>query len=266
MIEIDATKLYAVIGDLREALTASGGDASNIMAEETGRLALQIMRFTPPMNEAQGKAAVEKQIKSLFSEAHADLIAIEVKRHGTRGIDDYITGKDGKKIHLLWGTVDPTGDRMREIHLRTIDRRTGHIPKMITGDKGTWLARAVVPQGKRGPYIAKIQAHIGRWKATWAQVASELGIRAGIPGFVKRHLPSQKAIFDASGLQNTDGPSITFGSSAPGAAREAARIRDAINERVKKIKRRINLAVSGYNQAVAQGMKLRAKQRSYNDE
>ena len=71
---IDTTALDAKLASLRAALIGAGqpGDMGKIIKDESRLLAQQIIRFTPPKNQAQGRGAVQRAlVKVVMGGAYA---------------------------------------------------------------------------------------------------------------------------------------------------------------------------------------------------
>ena len=263
--EIDVSRAQDSMDALYAAMLGAGQDASNLVKDETRRLAKTIVSFTPPIKgtagtpRSQGEHAIEREFNSLFSEATPRLIDEVGSKYGLHNIRTaYLTEQGGQRLNLQWDHLDPTGDRMDQYH--KMYQRDGKVPLVRRQSKTVWASRVVVPLGSRGPFIKKFQAHVGRWKATFALVGSRLGDT--FPAWISRHFGSlgETGIADLSGLSDAEKPSITFGSRSPGNNKIRSSIQAALNTRARAMVSRARLIVSGYAKDVAQGMRPRAGQ------
>jgi len=256
--ELDTSRAVAALEGLADAL---GQDASELVRDESRRLIRTITNITPPGKGGRrlGEQAIEKQLSNLFSEAGPPLIDEIGSKYGVRDISAaYITEKTGERIQLDWKQLDPTGDRMAEIHAANRDPNTGRVKIIRRANKGTWSSRAVVPMGTRAPYIARVKQRVGRWKASWALGGSKLG--DSYPGWIARHFGSVDniSIVDLSGLADKEKPAIVFGSKAAGNNRIRALVKAALDIRIKAMLNRTRLVTSGYKKDVAQSIRPKA--------
>ena len=256
---LTSERLTEAMSSLREAMIGAGQDCANIVRDEHRRLTRTIVNFTPPTpaSGAQqlGERAVERDIKSLVSEASPELIDRIGSRYGIQDIHAFITLRDGTKKELNWEHLDPTGARLSEYHQMYRDERGRVRPRKPV--EGTWSARVIVPQGVRAPYIKIVQQRVGRWKAKWAYAAAQLGDK--YPTWITRHFGRIAAdSFYQADLKNENGPSITFGGRGPNFRRNLSNVQGAVKFRAKAMLRRAHLMVSGYRQDLAQGMRAQA--------
>lgn len=256
-IHVDTTRLNQVLLDLQEALGTAGqpADLSDIVRDETRRLAEAIVRITPPKSRKLGMDRIEKDLKSIFSEADIETIDEIGSEHGLTNIDTWIGKKE--KIHLKWGRIDPTGARIKENHRESM--KTGRVLGRVLKEKeGIWRAKYIIPRGMRSPYVKQVQKHVGRWKATWAKVAVDLGSK--VVSWIGDHIAGNpKAISDTKGLMDGSFPKVTFGSRAPGVRRQEALIKDALRIRQEAIRKRIKIILSGYAKDVWHGVRAQSR-------
>lgn len=261
--DIDTSGMNGMLDGLSDALIGQGqgSDCSQILRDETRRLSKQIVAFTPPLKsnhgapKASGEMAIAGELHSLFTEAGTKLIDEIGSEHGLHDINAFITRPQGDKLNLRWGTIDPTGARMAEYHQKEKNSR-GKIGRRVKrSEPGKWFARYVVPTGTLEPYIKTIQKRVGRWRASWATVASNLGQQ--FPAWISRHFGSvnEISISNIEGLQSRTSPSVTFGSRAPGNQRQRGIIQSAVTARGKAIGKRIRLVLSGYAKDVREGIR-----------
>lgn len=269
---IDSTRHNVAMDSLFNAMCATGGDAAKLVEQETRLLSKTIVNFTPPIKskwgnpKTSGEMAIKAELYSLFSEAEPRLIDEVGSKHGTKDINAFITNANGEKVNLQWANLDPLGSRMDEYHEKFQNRR-GKVPRTKASGSGVWKARVVVPKGSRDPYIKKLQARVGRARASFAQTAARLG--ATFPSWISRHFGapiSDIAIMELSGLQNPVSPSVVFGSRAPGIDRVRDRVQAAVNFRAKVIVRKVKLILSGYNKDIAAGIKAQSQAYKFDGE
>jgi len=268
---IDVSRANQAMDSLREAMIGAGEDAKNLVRDETRRLAKMIAAFTPPIKggagspQKVGEAAVERELKNLISEATPGLIEEISSRYGVHDIHTaYVTEKDGTHLNLKWGAIDATGAAI-ELYHKQNRGPDGKVKREKRPRKDVWSARVVVPFGTRGPYIDKIKARVGRWKATWALIGAKLGDK--YPNWISRHFDSISGIAtaDIDGLNNGEKPFAVFGSAAPGNNRIRQRVQSAVSARARAMARRTKLILSGYSQDISRGMKAQARAKDYSE-
>jgi hypothetical protein len=269
-IEIDTSKLNDMIAQLQDALGHAGkpADLSDIVRDETRRLAEGIVRITPPYDRAEGEAAIENEINSLFSEASPDLIRgitegfsrrVNRKRV-TTNVDTEITKKDGTKLRLKWDNVLKSAPRtkMQEIHYLAKNAR-GKVYMRRLNEAGVWKARNVVPHGASKRYIKYVKKHVGRWKASWSKVIVKLGGKRPTH-WIARHIDNHPhAVADTEGLMNGSFPKVTFGSRSPGVGRQRSIVQNAVRIRGEAMAKRIKLILSGYSRDLSKNMRIQAR-------
>lgn len=262
-LEIDTRILTERLNGLYDALLANGQqcDAQQLVRDEAGRLIKTIVNFTPPLGPGgkatgarkAGELAIAKQLNSLFSEAEPDTITEIQNKYGDTNVSTGLTMKDGMKLPLNWANIDSQGNRMREFHHQY--RRNGRVP-IEKKQKGRWDARVVVPEGKRAPYVSKVQKSVGRWRASIAAALPSL--QQHVPTWINRHFGSVQAIqiLDMSMLNHPTQPRITFGTRAPGIdAAYVGRVNFAIKLRAKAMATRARMIIRGYGEDMRSGRK-----------
>lgn len=260
--QVDTTKAVAALESLSDALVGAGQDASNLVRDETRRLCKTITNFTPPLKgsgnaKQTGEHAIEREFKSLFSEATPLLIDEVGSKFGVHDIRTaFVTEQNGTRLNLRWDNLDPTGNRMEDYHEKY--QKNGKVPLVKNVNNTVWAARVVVPVGSRDPFIKKIQQRVGRWKASFALAGAKLGDK--YPSWISRHFGSLSdiSVADISGLSNKENPVVLFGSRAPGNNKIRASIQAAVNARARAMVKRVKLILSGYAKDVANGIRPRA--------
>lgn len=260
---IETDKLILGMDSLREALLGQGQDARNLVQDETRILARTIVAFVPPVSNGKsakqiGELAVESDLKDLITEVNQTLIDEVGSKYGITDIKGaYLMERTGERVQLEWEHIDPTGNRLDEYHAQ-YRNKDGRIPKSGDSADNVWSARVVVPYGTRDPFIAKIKAHVGHFKATWAKAGAILGDRS-YPRWITNHFGTQLGILNKDGLSNPEAPTITFGSRAQGNQKIAKDVQKAVNARVKNLAAKVKLALSGYSRDLAKGMRAQAR-------
>lgn len=237
-IEIDdygwRTKLAKYSAFTRTMMT----DALN---EEWPLLIGLIIRLTPPKTLAQGRAAVNRDIRKTMRPF--DPAAIR-----TEGIQEIVDRKDIEAYNIvaqriksgpMAGTYAVPFSPEQHTHYRN------RLGKIGTGTRG----RAVVLGSDAGllkKYIREVQNRVGWAKSGWLAALHLVGAKPA-PGFVERHGEGGGAVIDER--KDPEYPSITAINRTPWAARrdEGQRIiKDAIDSREisieNKIKTKMRLA------------------------
>jgi hypothetical protein len=269
--EIDLTGWHRATESLSAALLGSGHDVSEILADETKRLSRQIMNFTPPMKQKKlsedtpdasakkiGEMAIQRDLSKLYSEADTKLIDEVGSQHGLANISVFITDKDGSKKFLRWDTIDPEGSRMSATHSAFL--AGGRTLTRLKSNQHTWAARNIVPRGAIAKLQAQLIPRVGRWKASWAQLAIKLGDR--LPQWIAGHNVKNISRADDGMLHDNERPSLTFGSSAPGVQLSQADVQKAVYQRMGNILKRVQKVLHGYKYDIGNGhtCKPRAKE------
>lgn len=257
--EVDATKFKRAMESLSDALLSSDGDASMVLTDETKRLTRQIMNFTPPFKSSSmsedvpnasakkiGELAIQRDLRRLYSEADTELMDEVGSRYGVSNINTFVTGKDGAKLNLRWQRIDPEGSRMAAVHNDFMN--SGRKLQRLNSNQHIWAARNVVPKGSIAKMQSDLVSRVGRWKASWAKTAMDLGDK--MPSWISRHNVSNISVSDKTQLTDRTRPSITFGSKAPGVGSTRPAIQAALNQRAAIIVRRVAMMLRGYKKDI----------------
>jgi hypothetical protein len=253
----NTTNLAKALGGLREALIASGqsGDAAVIVKDESRRLATEISNQTPPKKKATLERKIGRDVGGNFSILTSNIPAAA---QGNKQMRWLVAGP-----RFLYG-VPPSHDLrsgtadLLSIHRGLRKRGSGERTKKLfpLGQRGKQhvyrVNRYIVTPKAIASLRRTLAAKIGRMKASWAATAIALG-EATIPAWVRKHIPSPKAVTDLSGLSRPASPSVLFGSRSPGVSRTGDMVRRATQVRLKKVIARIRLILNGYKQDIAQG-------------
>jgi hypothetical protein len=243
------------------AICGSGKDAvaSQLVAAEGVRLLKQIVKITPPGKQAEGAASVRSDLTDFIAEADPAFLDYVEGRKGTGPIDFRIKNPESDGItRLVWGRIARTEADIHKAHIAVRLRGTGKIPRSFPATPETWRSRVVVPRGVREPYIRKMQARVGRWRASWAE---SLSVLSGVVGkavrpapWVRRHIPSPQAKTANVSTLTGPSPSVTFGSQSPGVSRQRSLVESAMKIRAETMKRRAAFIISGFNRDLKRGM------------
>ncbi len=242
-IDISAwTRKVALLG------AATGKNMREVLDEEWPLLMRKIVDFTPPKTLAQGRAAVNRDIRKTMRPFDPALVR-------TEGVREIVARKNIEAFNLVAGRAHGgplQGARAvpfsPEIHTSARNARgrvtTSQQNRVVLGSDAQLLKR----------YLKTIQDRVGWAKAGWLQALHLLGETAA--SYIERHSPGSGRVIDDR--DNPDNPSITAVNRTPWAVRkdEAQRIiGDAYDSRVvaifSKVKTKLRLAVkeSGFDMA-----------------
>jgi len=216
-------------------------DRKVIVAEEIRFLLEYAMRFTPPKNLAQGRAAVKRDILRTMRAILPDEFTSNPKLKRIVQRRDII-GYNAAAVHFL-GTLRNTRavEFEARIHTAQRDRRMRVRPNAMNG-RTVLLGRQ--QQGLLSRYIRKIQEHVGIAKDGWWPALKAVGGKA--PNYVTRHGTTAGEVVDELGFMAaaaTPFPKITVINKTGWGVREGARIlNDAAKLRAKVMERRIRQA------------------------
>ena len=247
---IDYAPFNAAMDEVYNAMIGAGkdSDAQNLVWMETKRLALNIVRDTPPPKlaggEAAGKAAITKDLYSLISEAPPEMLDRISAKYGTSEVETWHTKKGGEQEKIRWEHIARSVEELPDLHNKYRGKRGR--PYRLKKVQGQWKSRIVVDKGIREQYIKRVQANLGRWKAKWALCAFHLG--ATIPKWISRHfdyVAARGAVYQPN-LEDKLHPNIVFGGSGPDFKRNQALIERAIKIRAKAMSKRAALMLSDY--------------------
>jgi hypothetical protein len=265
---IDTSRAQQQLEALHDAMVGKGMDASSVVRDELRFLSRTIVNFTPPLGpggrvagaKKAGENAISRELDNLISQGKPKFLTEVAQKWGLKDVKGFVTRPDGSKLAIQFNDVDPSGERLKELHLRYRSTERGKVPLQRHRD-GTWSARVLTVQGQRAPYISRVQSRVGRWKATWAYAAGLAGSK--FPQWISRHFPTlgNLTVADIHGLDDPVYPVVTFGSRAPGGRRTVQRIQAAVNFRAQAMRRRIKLILSGYRADVAR--KIRAEAQAH---
>lgn len=245
-VEINATGLNQLIGELQDAMIAYGDEADfrKLMRDQAGILAKEISLKLGPKTQAAGEKKLESVIGKAFTEITVPVFP-QSKRGGGKGPlqfmfassdPNYLVGVDGK------ATITST---MSAAELAKQSRRSMGVKWEVVGRRGKQrvvkLNRYLVQLGRKNQLLDALKNRIGRMRATFAYAAAALG-RKDTPGWVSRHFSAVRsegrAIFDMAKLKDKDQPQIVFGSRVPGIENFADMVQEAVDNRSRKVAER----------------------------
>lgn len=244
---------------LAETLKVDGGE---LLRDESKRLARTIATYIPPFGfgpsaRKTALGAVDSDVKRLFSEATPHLLDEVGSRYGISQINTaYVTEMGGTRLNINWEHIDPEAAHLEQYH-RDYRTQSGRITAMPR-KPSTWSAHVAIPAGSRKPFSDKLQERTGRWKASWALLSYQLGDKP-FPTWINRHFPFVSQGLSAANItkaMDKENPEIIMGSRAPGNFRMLQIIRRALDVRIRAMRKRIKLILSGYSKDVANGIRL----------
>ncbi len=261
--DIDTTGLHNRLNELHDALIGAGrpGDAATVVEDEAKRFLVQVNRYTPPKNKAQGEAAVEKDLRKIFTPVNEDFLNTVGSEHGVSAVDAWIfSEKRQANINLKWSRIDPSGAGMADFHLknRNARGRTNRLNPKANGSK-IWSAAYIVSFEDFKNYAKKIKERVGRRRAAWGVSYAKLG--GAFAGWIGRHVGAGAKGQCVANLSNTTRPGVEMVNFAPGIMDDQRIVQSALRARERAIGKRIRLMISGYAKDVAQGIRITRKER-----
>ena len=237
----------------------AGSVAATLVADESRRMLRQLIRFTPPQTQKQGERAVGAEIHNLASEASYEFLSEIGSAHGTTNIDVRIRSPKYPGVsRLLWGRICMSEDSFAAAHKAARQPSTGKVPLQYFSNPSEWRRRVVVPRGVRSRYIDKMKKRVGRWKASWAVsleiICQATGVNFPVAPWVRRHVPTPKAVRANPTTLSGAFPTIAFGSRSPGVSRQRGVVENSIRVRAEAMRRRAALVISGWNEEMKRGM------------
>lgn len=250
---IDTRGLNSDLAALQDALIGSGqaGDATNLIEQEARLFMKMVIKLTPPKNQAQGRNAVQRDIgKTMRPLDPSDWKSQKLKLR----IDALIKAGNEQALQKLFRSFK-NGKKNVQVH--RFDQR---IHRMNRKSRGRVMVNRrntlVFTKKAYNDYLKKMQARVGRFKASWGQAYLAHGGK--LSPWISRHLPTPKAIH-YNGLADRSRPTIIFGSASPGARDLRRVLASTLAARRQAIQRRIKLIESGYAKDIVAGMRPRRK-------
>lgn len=253
-ITVDATNLNRKIESLYDALIGAGqqGDAATIITDEARRYIKQVLKFTPPKSQAQGRAAVSRDIARAATPITANYFRnpklrerfremTEVESRSNEEIEQFLRNAGWKKAKVR--TFTP------ELHKSARDRRG-----RVQSSKNVFILE--FERWKK--YVRVVQSFVGNMKSGWVPAYTSLGGK--VPSWIKRHTTGRisQTGFVVNALHG-ERPSITIGNVARGVGGIRHLASQALQARKQAISRRIRLILSGYSKDIGQGMRPKSR-------
>lgn len=251
--DVDVSQLGFLLNGIRHALIGTGhnGDLTELTKDETRLLAVELSNQVGPSALAKGEAKVQKDVNHFLVAPYENLIGGQRDGDGITWISagpKFLTGV--RNVDYFRETANQGMITFLYRQAKEQDRGTKYVSLGKRGAQHVQLInRTVVSRGAREALALELATHVGRQKASFMETAISLGHK-GVPQWVRRHIPSPKAINDQSGLSNAESPSITFGSSSRGISKMGDRVKRAVRNRAAKMKKKLEGILFGYAQDV----------------
>jgi len=186
-INFDSAKFRSSLTQFSQ-LTGKGME--DVVRSEMGSLARTIVRYTPPSNQKQGKDAVERDIRKLFT-SPKDLFSNGAKitrlrnlidRQQWNAAADFITNLQAFQKLKVADSIDPA---LHQRYRQNGKVRTKSGPFVLIRDPQVLQA-----------YIQKVQQHVGKAKASWLAAVKKYGASA-VASWITKHGSAEGAVVDA---------------------------------------------------------------------
>jgi hypothetical protein len=261
--QVDASKMKLLMADLQQVLIKSNNsDASEVVGDESRRLALECYRMAPPKSQAALNKSIEKSVKSFFQPQFKKTLL--KKKQGKGDLQWLVAGPKfllgiQPANNLTTGGVDALRLhrklRGRKVNFGKARTELGIVKH--SRQRAFRINRLLIPRKDYAALVKNLKSRAGRFKASWAETASLLG-ETKFPGWVTRHFPTPKSIHQLEQLRS-DNPTVTFGSRAPGVRHQTAKVHAAMQRRIHAIKARIKHILRGYKKDVANRQRLQKR-------
>ncbi len=273
---VDTAGLDFVLNGVKHALTATGGDVSELTKDESRLLAMQLMKLNQPQDKKKTEADIDRNVRSAFLDLDNDNTKfwenLKYQNNSESGVQWYRATKS-----FLYGVDEAKdlrkagADTIKDVYFASANNALGRsekarlvydFKKPRQHQKVAILRQIIVSKASLARGIKLIQASVGKLAASWLATAKTIDSSSKGPAFVERQFKNgtqtSKSITDLSGLSHLESPSVTFGSKARGAAskRGKQQVQFAMKVREQKLTARLKLILSGYSKDVAQGIKV----------
>lgn len=240
-VEIDVTEIRNALGIYK----AETGKAWPVVIKEQGRLFLQRMIIlTHPKTQAQGRAAVKRDIRKVFTNAKgAKLLISTLVQQRLHNLDElgFSTKFRFRKERIQkvwenrdWEVLEIILRRAATNRLQIIARPDPAIHQAARGSRGR-VAKNRKPTHlvKRGlvAYIAEVQKRVGTAKAGWLAAANYLD--AKFPNWISRHGPKNGAVQDQTAAAEPAIIMINYARSMVGVEDEERIVETALAGRAR---------------------------------
>lgn len=243
---VDISGLQQTLGALQRA---TGKDSQTIVRDECRLLAMQISKLVGPNPRQALERRIERDVRSSLL---ATAPNIDPQHQGTGDIR-WISSGPRFLVGVPKALRPPSNVEGIQKIIRE-KRGKASIEISRRGRQRVYISnRAVITKAQVQQAVRQIKQRVGRFKASWAQTAAQLG-EGSIPQWISRHFPTPKnRLINLSNLE--DKPSIIFGSASPGARRFSSLIQAAVKIRAKIVATRVRLILSGYRKDIARGIR-----------
>ena len=168
----------------------TGKSMEDVVRAELGSLARTIIRYTPPSNQKQGKTAVERDIRKLFT-SPKDLFPNGAKIPRLKALIDqqqWNTSADfiaNIPAFQKLKVADSVDQSLHQQYRKNGRVRTKSGPFVLIRDPSVLKA-----------YIQKVQQQVGRAKASWLAAVKKYGASA-VATWISKHGTAEGAVVDA---------------------------------------------------------------------
>jgi hypothetical protein len=183
--------------------------------DEARLLGQMLIKLTPPKSQAQGRAAVARDIGYIADGISDEFFYSIQNRYGSHNVQTtHYTEGGGAHIFLDWGELTDDLSRLKQYH-RSQRTRRGRINRgsrvQVTPERWTVKNALVVPKAIKERYIKYEQDFVGAARGGWAYGTLALGGKA--PSWVSRHATSTFGGYEDA--TNSERPSFTFRNRSP---------------------------------------------------
>lgn len=184
--------------ELDEFERRTGLDRQWVLRDQFRMLINDLVRFTPPKNQKQGRGAVERDLLKLFVPL-TDSMTISTVNLGGSALTRIEDTSDGSVHGVEKSLYRPSASipAMRAYHSRYRNRRGNVSRSRQIRQQGNWtmVDKMHVSQRAFNAYRKEVWGHIGRLKAGWLAAVYRFGGKAG--KFVTRHGTTEGSATDA---------------------------------------------------------------------
>jgi len=178
----------------RQSLTQfsqlTGKSVEDVVREELGSMARTIIRYTPPTNVKQGKDAVERDIRKLFTSpkdlfpngAKITRLKQLIDQQQWNSAADFIANIPAFQKLKVADSVDTS---LHQQYRKNGRVRTKSGPFVLIRDPAVLKA-----------YIQAMQQHVGKAKSAWLAAVSKYGGSA-VAAWISKHGTTEGAVIDA---------------------------------------------------------------------
>lgn len=264
---IDTRGLDFMLDGVKNALIGTGGDASELVKDESRLLAVGISDVARPKDRKKTAERIDKSFRLKFKElgdnTSFDSQSLMNKTRSSTGVLWYRATSQ-----FLFGVAHDSDLRKADpqtlvnvyYHTKTIGGKARIVVdfKKPRNQKVAILTKVITSKSVLNRAIAIAKTAIGKLPASWFATAKKIQPSLVGPQWIERHIKGNKttkSITDISSMSLAEHPSVTFGSRAVGVTKFDRAIQFAVNLRAKKLAARLDLILSGYSKDVAQGIR-----------